>query len=114
MGELARTDAASAAVQSASDASTTARGRVSAVSPGYTVRATAAASSATSTPPRRVVLRVDRLTAPCWATGASLLKDPSGDWRWEALLPHAETPTQLARASAASRRGPRAADMEAQ
>ena len=71
-GALASAEAASAAGQSCSSTSTTACGRVPVVRPGYTARATAAASVAGSEPPSRVVFFVARPAAPwvlTWAIG---------------------------------------------
>ncbi len=75
-GALASAEAASAAGQSCASTSTTACGRVAAVRPGYAVRAMPAASVATSAPPRRVVLRVARLTAPSGVIGVSVRCGP--------------------------------------
>src|SRR5207253_1712677 len=68
-GALANEDAAIAAGQLRSSTSTTACGRVATVSPGYTVRATAAASATGSDPPMRVVFFVATAIAPGF-TGA--------------------------------------------
>ena len=79
-GALARAEAARAAGQSCSSTSTTACGRVLTVRPGYTARATAAASVAGSEPPSRVVFFVARPPAPSvltWAIGAP--EEPAGN-----------------------------------
>ena len=97
-GALASVEATNAAGQSSSFTRTTACGRDPEVRPGYTARATAAASITGLAPPSRVVFFVARPPAPAvltWAIGPPEALEEEGE-----DLPQPASATQASRAAA--------------